>query len=127
MKNFLKIILLFSLLTSVSYAYISNQQTNMLRFQVVQSDIVFNKTTVDSATIQYPKTSADSYGVSVKLNEVATHALSKMTEEGLGKKVNIILNGKVISSAILLDKLGDSFLVTGLTKEDAESFIESLQ
>lgn len=95
-------------------------------FQVVQNQMVFDASTVENATLVSPENPRETYGVQLKLKPMAANKFDQLTEDGIGKKGNIILNDRLISSAIIRGKLGAEFLVAGLTKEQAEQFIKSL-
>lgn len=95
-------------------------------FQVIQRQMVFDNSTIESATIIFPKSAADSYGIHLKLNTIAANKFSDLTQENIGKQANILLNGKMVSSTTIQSKLGGEFLVTGLTKEQVNQFIKSL-
>ncbi len=99
---------------------------SLMVFQVIQNQMVFDSSTVESATIVAPIDPTDTYGVNIKLKTIAANKFGQLTENGIGKHGSIVLNGIVISSPIIRSKLGAEFLVTGLTKEQADQFIESL-
>jgi hypothetical protein len=93
-------------------------------FQVIQDQMVFDNSTVESATIAVPKSAADSYGIHLKLNTIAAKKFSDLTQKNIGKQANIMLNEKVVSSTTIQSKLGGEFFVTGLTQEQANQFIK---
>lgn len=95
-------------------------------FQVVQNQMVFDESSVENATLISPENPRETYGVQLKLKPMAANKFGQLTEDGLGKMGNIILNDKLVSSPIIRAKLGAEFLVAGLTKEQAEQFIKSL-
>lgn len=106
-----------------------NPERTLMVFQVVQNQMVFNDSTVENATLVSPENSTDihGYGVQLKLKPIASHEFEQLTAASIGKQANIILNGVLISSPIIRSKLGAEFLVTGLTKKQAEQFIKSLK
>ncbi len=104
----------------------SGSNTDSVVFQIIQSQIVFDNSTVESATISVPKNTADRYGVNIKLKTAAANKLSDLTQKNIGKQANIMLNGKMISSATIQGQLGAEFLVDVLTKQQADQFIKSL-
>ncbi|MBA2651590.1 MAG: preprotein translocase subunit SecD [Tatlockia sp.] len=104
----------------------TNTENSSMLFQVIQSQMVFDNSTIESATIISPVNTTNTYGVNLKLKTNAAYKLGRLTEENIGKRVNIILNGEVVSSAIIQDKLGAEFLVVGLTKVQADNFIKNL-
>src|SRR5690348_449717 len=97
-----------------------------LSFQVIQSQLFFDKTTVEAATLSPPQDNSGSYGVNIKLKAAAAKQLEKLSQAGLGKTANIIFNKQVISSPTIRSKLSGEFLIVGFTKDQAEQFIKSL-
>ena len=103
-----------------------SQGHSSMVFQVIQSQMVFDSSTVESATIVSPQIATDSYGVNIKLTSIAATKLRQLTEKSIGKHMNIVLNTLVISSPIIRSGLGAEFLVSGFTKKQADQCIESL-
>ncbi|AMP89864.1 SecDF P1 head subdomain-containing protein [Legionella pneumophila] len=103
-----------------------SQDVPSLVFQVIQNQMVLDRSTVESASIVLPENSADSYGVHIKLKTIAATKFGQMTENGTGKQGSFILNGIVISNPIIRSRIGDEFIVTGFTKKQANQFIESM-
>jgi preprotein translocase subunit SecD len=100
-------------------------------FQVVQTQMVFDRSTVESATIISPepadeKQATGVYAVQLKLKTNAAEKFGLLTEKNIGKRMNIIFKNSVISSPIIQSKIGAELLVTGLTKEQASQFVGSL-
>ncbi|CAM2840178.1 putative protein-export membrane protein secD [Legionella steigerwaltii] len=104
----------------------TNYETSSIVFQVIQNQIAFDASTVESATIVAPEGANDTYGVNIKLKASAASKLSQMTGDNIGKRGNFVLNGIVISSSTIQSSIGGEFLVSGLTMEQANQFIESL-
>ncbi|HAU0298528.1 TPA: preprotein translocase subunit SecD, partial [Legionella pneumophila] len=104
----------------------ASKDISSLVFQVIQSQMVLDSSTVESATIVLPETPTDSYGVRIKLKTIAATKFGQMTENGIGKQGSFILNGIVISNPIIRSRIGDEFIVKGFTKKQANQFIESM-
>ena len=122
MKNLMRplIIILGLLFLPVAMAL----DTNSLEFQVIQSQMIFDSSTIESATIS--PLGNDFYGVNLKLKAAASNQLNALTEVSIGKRANLIFNGTVISSPTIQSKLGGEFLITGFNEEQAQQFIKSL-
>lgn len=105
---------------------VGSNTDHLVVFQIIQSQMVFDNSTVESATISTPKNMADTYGVNLKLKATAANKLNDLAQKNMGKQANIILNRKMVSSATIQGQLGAEFLVTGLTKQEAHQFIKSL-
>ena len=118
-------IILFSITTAM--AQNTDHKTTMV-FQVIQDQMVFDSSTVESATITpIDKTSdLDAYGVQLKLKKDVAAKFSALTAKNIGKRVNFIFDGIVISSPIVQSSIGAEFIVTGLTKVQAEKFVKSI-
>lgn len=100
-------------------------QGNSITFQVIQAQVSFNNASFEKATVleQNDKT----YAIQLKLTTAAADELAHLSSEGIGKTLNIIVNGKIISSATIQSPLGDNFLVTGFTKKEAEKIAKSIE
>jgi len=129
MKIFVKYLtILFGVLfLSLAVAETPNtdNQSPML-FQVDREEIVFNSSTIESATIVPVDDATDQYGISLKLKNDAAVKFIDLTAKSIGKQARIILNGVLISSPMIQGKLGAEFLVIGLTKIQAQQFVDSL-
>ncbi|HHT9886864.1 TPA: SecDF P1 head subdomain-containing protein [Legionella pneumophila] len=104
----------------------ASKDISSLVFQVIQSQMVLDRSTVESATIVLPETPTDSYGVRIKLKTIAATKFGQMTANSIGKQGSFILNGMVISNPIIRSRIGDEFIVTGFNKKQANQFIESV-
>ncbi|WP_419418430.1 SecDF P1 head subdomain-containing protein [Legionella sp. D16C41] len=134
MHIFIKTILAALAITIYSTAIASQTTTaassmkaeSQMVFQVVQSQLVIDSSMVESAKIISPEKPSDSYGLQLKLKSTAANELTRISNENIGKHMNLILGNIVISSPIIQSELGAEFQITGLTKEQAEQFIKSL-
>lgn len=135
MNIFIKTILTTLAMTFYSTAIASGTTTAapgtdtepLMVFQVIQSQLVIDSSMVESATIISPPNSSKLYGLQLKLKNTAASELERISGENIGKRMNIVLNGAVISSPTIQSKLGlESLQIFGLTKEQAEQFIKSI-
>ena len=99
----------------------------LMVLQVIQNQLIIDKTMIESARILSPVTTADSYGLHLKLNDTGAKALGRLSEENIGKKMNMVINGIVISSPTIQSKLGAEFQMYGLTQKQARQFIKTLK
>lgn len=116
-------IILFSSTTAL--AKNTEDKTSML-FQVVENQMVLDSSTIESAKVASSDRVSDGYGVELKLKRDAAIKFSALTGKNIGKRVNLILDGVVISSPIVQSSLGAEFIVIGLTKVQAEKFVKSI-
>lgn len=105
---------------------LSTDQSSSMLFQVNHEQVVFNNSTVESATLIPVDDATDQYGVSLKLKNDAAAKLSELTAKNIGKQSRITLNGVLISSPTIQSKIGAEFLVVGLTKIQAQQFVKSI-
>jgi len=98
----------------------------LMVFQVIQNQLVIDRSMIESATLISPAGPTDSYGLQIKLTPSAAHQMERLSEENVGKQLMMILNGVVISSPTIQSKLGAEFQMTGLTQVQAEQFVKSL-
>lgn len=103
----------------------TDNQSSML-FQMDREEMVFNSSTIESATIVPVDDATDQYGISLKLKNDTAEKFSDLTAKNIGKQARILLNGVLISSPMIQGKLGAEFLVIGLTKIQAQQFVDSL-
>ena len=99
---------------------------HLMVFQIIQKQMIFDSSTVESATIVSPENTTELYGLQLKLKTSAANHLGELTGENIDKRANIILDNMVLSSPVIRSKLGAEFIITGLTKDQAEQFIKSL-
>ncbi|MCX7115386.1 MAG: preprotein translocase subunit SecD [Gammaproteobacteria bacterium] len=129
MKIFVNYIMVFfgALFLSLAVAKnLSTDQSSSMLFQVNHEQVVFNNSTVESATLIPVDDATDQYGVSLKLKNDAAAKLSELTAKNIGKQSRITLNGVLISSPTIQSKIGAEFLVVGLTKIQAQQFVKSI-
>lgn len=134
MNIFVKTILATLAITCFSTAIASGATTTapsmnaepMMVFQVIQNQLVIDNSMIESATIISPINSSDPYGLQIKLKNTAANELARISGENIGKQMNIVLEGAVISSPTIRSKLGAEFQMSGFTKEQAEKFIKNL-
>lgn len=98
----------------------------LMVFQVIQNQLVVDSAMIESATIISPTNSSDPYGLQIKLKNTAANELERISGENIGKRMNMVLGGVVISSPTIQSKLDAEFQMSGLTKKQAEQFIKSL-
>jgi preprotein translocase subunit SecD len=117
------LIVIFGMMFLPATISLASQNNNSVVFQIIQNQIVFDKSTVESATITPPKNALDSYSVNIKLKHAAGDKLNDLTQANIGKQAVIMLNDKAISSTTIIGNLGGEFLLTGLTKEQANKIL----
>jgi preprotein translocase subunit SecD len=124
MNNLLKsLTIIVGILFFVATTSLAAQTDNSVVFQVIQNQIAFDRSTVESATIIPPRDKSDSYGVNIKLKPDAAAKLQDLTQTNIGKKALIMLNDKAISTTTIMGNLGGEFLLTGLTKQQATKLL----
>ncbi|NBX85261.1 MAG: hypothetical protein EBQ95_06630 [Gammaproteobacteria bacterium] len=101
---------------------IPSSSSNLV-FQVVKSTFSLDKTTVKKANIEKLDSS---FGLHLYLKPKAEKKWRKISGQNIGRHMNIVLNGKVISMPILESEMGGELMISGLTNQQALAFIQSL-
>lgn len=92
-------------------------------FQVIESQLILNQADIESVTIDPAMNGA----VRLKLNPEAAHQLEFLTEANIGKRLNLIVNQKLISSPTIQSMFsGGDMILTGFTESEANAWIQSL-
>jgi len=96
-----------------------------LIFQVIQDKFVLNNSTIKSAAVINDEN--DVYkGLHVELKPESAILFIEMTKAGLGKHLNLILNDKIVVSSVIQTPLDSNLLITGISKQDAQDFLNML-
>ncbi|MCH9756165.1 MAG: hypothetical protein K0U37_03095 [Gammaproteobacteria bacterium] len=101
--------------------------SNEILFQVVEQQIVFNNQSIETAKAIPPKTENDFYGIELRLKPAAAKQFEKLTQNNMGKSLNIVLNNNLVSSSIIQSSLGEQFIIAGLTRDQATRFVEDIR
>jgi preprotein translocase subunit SecD len=132
MSNFLKVLFGTFGIMSFSPVIASGTTTSApdikegvrITFQVIQDQLAIDIPSVESATIVTPESASDSYGLQIKLKKSAADELTRISNQNIGKRMNIVFGDVVVSSPTIQSSLGAEFLVSGLTKEQAQNFVK---
>lgn len=113
-------------MSSMSLADAITKQTHApVVFQVIQAQINFDNSMIKSASF-ITKSDGSFGGLQIQLKPSASKELTHVTAAGIGKVANLVINDKIVTSATLRSSLQNQFLITDITKEDAQKFIDSL-
>ena len=128
MNVFFKFIILILGIFLFSTVAVAQQNSNKqsIMFQVNQDSISFDNSTLESAIVVLVDATANEYAVRLKLKKEAAIKLKAITYRNIGKQSHLTLNGNLISSPTIQSEIGAEFVVTGLTREQAEKFVESI-
>lgn len=103
----------------------STPSNHALTFQVIQDQFVLDNSTVKSASI----IEADGgiyKGLNIQLKPEASSTFTDMTKAGLGRKINLVYNNVVVTATAIQTPLGDNFLISGISRQDAQAFLNVL-
>lgn len=65
--------------------------------------------------------------IEIKLTEAGAKKLEKLTGDNIGRRLAIVVNGKVVSAPVIQSKIGESANVTGkFTQEEAEKLAAAI-
>ena len=110
---------------SISYADNTTHSNAPVVFQVVQDQISFDHSLIKSASL-ITKKDGSFGGLQIVIKPSASKELTRVTEANVGKIANLVINDKIVASATLRSSLKNQFLITEITKTDAQKFIDSL-
>jgi preprotein translocase subunit SecD len=120
------IIIFLMAFPSQSFSQVDTNSTHFLEFQVVQSQFVFDHKTIKNASL-ITHHNGTFRGLHLELKRSALNEFERMTNLNRGKRVNIVFDKKIITSAIIQTPLGGSLLISGISQEEAQEFIDSLK
>lgn len=104
---------------------IDTPKNHFLTFQVIQDEFILDNTTVKSASI-IMKEGGIYGGLNIELKPEAAAIFSDITKAGIGRKLNLVFNKVVVTTTSLQTPLTENFLISGISKEDAQSFLNRL-
>ena len=123
--KFITLILSILLFSTVAAAP-QNSSKQSIMFQVNQDSMSFDRSTLESATLVAVDATSNEYGVQLNLKKDAAVKLRAISSQNIGKQSRITLNGKLISSPTIQNELEAEFVVTGLTRGQAEKFVQAI-
>lgn len=97
---------------------------NFLTFQVIQNEMIFDNANIKSASLI--QNNGVFNGLEIELKAQAAEEMARVTKASLGKKITILLNKRVVAQVMLQTPLGNKLLITGITKYEAEAFLNLL-
>lgn len=100
------------------------RSTGFMLFQVIKDQMVLDYSNLHSASII--ETGGHYKGLLVQLKKPFVSEMEGITSAGMGRPANLVFNKKIISTTLIQSPLGGSVLITGLSKEDAQLFLASL-
>jgi len=129
----MRIFKVMALATSLAFLPIQGFSQNIhknsnarLEFQVIQEQINFDAANIKKASLIESKDGTFG-GLQIELNPSASSDLTRVSEAGIGKCANLVLNKKIITSATIRSQLRNKFIIKDITKEDAQNYIDSLK
>ncbi|MDQ2993958.1 MAG: hypothetical protein M3R00_03300 [Pseudomonadota bacterium] len=117
-----------ALFTGVAFASpdTANQTSNsLMKLQVIQTQIELTKSSFKSVKLLSP--SDGKYSVSVELTPSAEKQIQQLTRNNIDHAINFVWNKQILSTAAILSPIGGNFQISGLTLQEAESFVKSIQ
>ena len=122
------------LMSSPSFANATSTSAHApVVFQVIQDQINLEKPLIKSASLITNKDGSFG-GIQIELNPSSAKELKRITAAGVGKVANLVINGRIVTSATLRSPLESKFIIYdsnktniyGISKDDAQKFIDSL-
>lgn len=121
------IFILFMMVFAFSYRAqaIPQDTAKSLVLAIVQDEFSFDRSTIKR--VELMKSNNTEYSnLHIKLKPAAAKQLEAITSAAMGKRITLIFNNKIISSATIQSSLKDNLQISGLSKNDAQEFIKSL-
>lgn len=128
MKKLIYILLILSCIQSAfaGVREIAPVPSLSLTLSIVQNQFIINKSNVQSASI-IKDHNGQYKGLQLEIKPEFVDAFVNMTKAGVGKTMNIIFNNRIISASVIQSPLSSNILLAGITKEDAQLFIDVLR
>lgn len=131
MKRFLALTLAlaaansFSQSAPTSAAPKATSSNHALVFSVIQDEFMLDNSTIKNAAI-VEKDGGIYVGLHIELKDDAAAAFSDITKAGVGRKLNLVFNKVIVTTAVIQSPLKGDLMITGISREDAQSFLNML-
>lgn len=96
-----------------------------LTLQVIQDQFVLDHSNVKSATL-IKKPDGSFGGLMIELKTFAVPPLQQLTNDGIGRKMNLVINNRILSTPNIQIPLGKKFVIASITQGEAQAFISLL-
>lgn len=96
-----------------------------MTMQIVQDQFVLDAASISNAIIVEPEHHYQ--GVHIELTPLAARKLAAMTSDSVGKKINVILNDKVVSTNVIKTVIDNHVLITGMSYDEAQRFVDAIK
>lgn len=118
---------LISALSSVLMAQTlpSKADHETMMFQIIQEEFAFDVKSINQAKI-IKSANGLFQGLEIELKPKFAEQFYQLTGKYIGKRVSIFFNNKVIAMPTLQSQLSGRLLITGVTQDDANLFLQSL-
>lgn len=111
-------------LVSPSFSEDAAHADPVFAFLVIQDQFVFDSLTVKSAALIQKE--GIFQGLHIQLKPAAAEQFTNMTKTEMGKPLNLVFNKKVLSTSLIQSPLSGDIQISGISLEDAQEFIASL-
>lgn len=102
----------------------TNNEIGSFQFQIIQSQVVLDHSNILKAKLINNKNG--SVAIIIELKPAYGHTMRQLTNENIGKSVNLVYNKRVISTSLIQTPLGGRLLLTGFTRNEAQLFLRTL-
>jgi preprotein translocase subunit SecD len=99
--------------------------SHVLTFEVVQDEFVLDTDTIKNARI-IDSENGIYQGLNIELKTPAAKIFTDITKAGLGRRLKLIFNNVVITTTVLQTPLTGNFLISGISRQDAQAFLNVL-
>lgn len=97
----------------------------VFKIQVVQEEFALSNLNVKAAKL-INNPDGTYVGLEIELKKFAVNELASITENNVGKNMNLILSNRILSTPMIRTPLKEKFIIASISKADALSFIALL-
>ncbi len=105
---------------------VQSMPNHHLSFELIQDRFIFDNTTVEKASLMN-KADGSFRGILIVLKKPATEAMRRFSTFGVGKEISLVFDGNIVTVMKVKSVFGNKLLITGLTREAAQEYIDTLK
>lgn len=100
--------------------------TSFVEFQVIDNSLKLDNSNIEKAAIAYSTINGQYIGLEVTIKPHFISEFERITENAVGKKMNLVMNKKIVAITLVQSALGRKFLITSLPRDEAYAFLQTL-
>lgn len=119
------IFLLLAITITISTSYGKQTSSQPLIFQVKEEQILLDKNNVESASI-VSNDNGTYAGLDITLKSAAAKQIADLTANNIGKAATLTLGNKIVATILIGLQLNKQFIITNISREDAQAIVNSI-